>query len=168
MSSKVPNKADLLVYKALKTAISQDKLRIYLDYGKINRPQSPVYDPWKSLLPILVPVLIGLALIIGVGVIFGLLFIGVMIEVFSVYFKKKIYRRLIERTKAYLVSGYENCEKLWEWGGIVLVNADNKTIGCVAPEGDWKDFVVINFADLMVDKENEDKKTDNQEQPSAA
>ena len=105
MSSKTPNKADLLVYKALKTAISQDKLRIYLDYGKINRPQSPVYDPWESLLPVLVPVLIGLALIIGVGVIFGLLFIGVMVEVFSVYFKKKIYRRLIERTKAYLVSG---------------------------------------------------------------
>ena len=168
MSSKAPNKADLLVYKALKTAISQDKLRIYLDYGKINRPQSPVYDPWESLLPVLVPVLIGLALIIGVGVIFGLLFIGVMVEVFSVYFKKKIYRRLIERTKAYLVSGYENCEKLWEWGGIVLVNADNKTIGCVAPEGDWKDFVVINFADFMVDKNNEDKKTDNQEQSSAA
>ena len=87
MSSKSPNKADLLVYKALKTAISQDKLRIYLDYGKINRPQSPVYDPWESLLPVLVPVLIGLALIIGVGVIFGLLFIGVMVEVFSVYFK---------------------------------------------------------------------------------
>ena len=48
------------------------------------------------------------------------------------------------------------------------MNADNKTIGCVAPEGDWKDFVVINFADLMVDKNNEDKKTDNQEQSSAA
>ena len=97
MTPKTPNKADLLVYKALKAAIGQDKLRIYLDYGKVNRPQSPI----------LIPVLIGLALIIGVGVIFGLLFIGVMIEVFSVYFKKKIYRRLIERTKNYLVSGYE-------------------------------------------------------------
>ena len=64
MTTKTPNKADLLVYKALKTAISQDKLRIYLDYGKINRPQSPVYDPWESLLPVLVPVLIGLALIL--------------------------------------------------------------------------------------------------------
>lgn len=94
MTPKTPNKADLLVYKALKAAIGQDKLRIYLDYGKVNRPQSPVYDPWESLLPILIPVLIGLALIIGVGVIFGLLFIGVMIEVFSVYFKKKIYRRI--------------------------------------------------------------------------
>lgn len=168
MTPKTPNKADLLVYKALKAAIGQDKLRIYLDYGKVNRPQSPVYDPWESLLPILIPVLIGLALIIWVGVIFGLLFIGVMIEVFSVYFKKKIYRRLIERTKNYLVSGYENCEKLWAWGGIVLVNADNKTIGCVAPEGDWKDFVVINFADLMVDKNNENKGTEAAEESSAA
>ena len=128
MTPKTPNKADLLVYKALKAAIGQDKLRIYLDYGKVNRPQSPVYDP----------------------------------------FKKKIYRRLIERTKNYLVSGYENCEKLWAWGGIVLVNADNKTIGCVAPEGDWKDFVVINFADLMVDKNNENKGTEAAEESSAA
>ena len=84
MTPKTPNKADLLVYKALKAAIGQDNLRIYLDYGKVNRPQSPVYYPWESLLPILIPVLIGLALIIGVGVIFGLLFIGVMIEVFKI------------------------------------------------------------------------------------
>lgn len=33
-SKKKPNKADLLVYKALNRAIEADKLRIYLDYGK--------------------------------------------------------------------------------------------------------------------------------------
>ena len=62
-------------FHALKAAVNQDKLRIYLDYGKINRPLSPVYDPWECLLPILIPVLIGLLLIVCVGVIFGLLFI---------------------------------------------------------------------------------------------
>ena len=42
--------------------------------------------------------------------------IKVDINDFRSDFKKKIYRRLIERTKNYLVSGYENCEKLWAWG----------------------------------------------------
>lgn len=53
----------MLIYKALNRAIENDRLRIYLDYGKINRLGSPVYDPWECLLPILVPVLVGLLLI---------------------------------------------------------------------------------------------------------
>lgn len=157
-----PNRADELVYNALKAAVDQDKLRIYLDYGKVNRPQSPVYDPWECLLPILVPVLIGLALVVCVGVIFGLLFIAGMIVIYSTYFKKKLHHRLIDKTKKYMISSFENCEKLWNWGGIVMVNADNKTVGCVAPEGDWKEFVIKNFSDLMVKKEN-DKKTEQPE-----
>lgn len=168
MSVKSVNKANVLVYKALKTAISQDKLRLYLDYGKINRPQSPVYDPWETLLPILVPVLIGLALIVSVGVIVGLLCIGVLVQIFSVYFKKKIYRRVVDRTKNYLMSGYDNCEKLWNWGGIVLVNTDNKKVGCVAPDGDWKEFVIINYSDLMIEKKSENKELDSEEATSAA
>ncbi len=148
---KKPSKADKLIFKALKKAVDEDKLRIYLDYGKINRPTSPVYDPWECLLPILVPVLIGLVLILSVGVFFGLAFIIAMIFVYSTYFKKKTHRHLIERTKKHLVESYKNCEELWVFGGIILVNAENKKQGCVAPEGDWKEFVVKNFSDFMID-----------------
>jgi len=42
-----PSKADLLIYKALNKAIEKDQLRIYLDYGKINRPGSPSMTPGK-------------------------------------------------------------------------------------------------------------------------
>ena len=130
MTKKQHNRADELTYHALVKAVEADKLRIYLDYGKINRPLSPVYNPWETLLPILLPILLGLILIIGVGVIFGLLFIIGMILVYSGVVKKKLYQRIIARTK---------------------VNADNKKSGCVAPEGDWKEFVVKNFADLMIE-----------------
>ena len=61
-----PSKADLLIYKALNKAIEKDQLRIYLDYGKINRPGSPVYDAWENLLPVLTPVLTGLILKLSV------------------------------------------------------------------------------------------------------
>ena len=164
--TKSPSRADMMKFHALKSAVAQDKLRIYLDYGKVNRPLSPVYDPWECLLPILIPVLIGLLLIISVGVIFGLLFITGMIFVYTTYFKKKIYRRLIERTKAYLTSNYQNCQTLWNFGGIVLVNAENKAIGCVAPVGDWKEFVVLNYSELMLDKEKE--KSSDEKDTSAA
>lgn len=160
---KKPSKADLLIYKALNKAVEDDQLRIYLDYGKINRPSSPVYDPWECLLPILAPILIGLVLIVSVGVLFGLLFIISMILVYSAYFKKKIYRRLIERTKSYITDNYDNCDNLWNFGGLVFVNAANKKLGCVSPDGDWKEFVVRNFSEYMT--ENKEEKTD--ETPTA-
>ncbi len=160
---KKPNKAEKLIYKALVKAVEQNRLRIYLDYGKINRPGSPVYDPWENLLPILVPVLIGLILIISAGVFFGLLFIVAMILIYSTYFKKKVYRRLIERTKGYLVSDYANCQELWDCGGIVLVNAENKKSGCVSPEGDWKEFVINNFAEYMTGEEKKQPQEENKQ-----
>lgn len=161
------SRADKLTFHALQKAVELDKLRIYLDYGKINRPGSPVYNAWECLLPILIPILIGLMLIISAGILFGLLFIAIMTIVYSTYFKKKNYRKVIERTKSHLVSSYENCENLWKFGGLVLVNAENKKIGCVSPEGDWKEFVVINFSDLMIDsKEPKDQQT-NEEKPTA-
>lgn len=149
-----PSKADCLIYKALKKAIEKDQLRLYLDSGKVNRPGSPVYDVWESLLPVLTPVVIGLILILAVSVIFGLSFIVGMIFIYSTYFKKKTHRYLIERTKTYLTGSYENLEKLWNFGGIVLAAANNKKVGCIAPEGDWKEFVVRNFSDYMTDKED--------------
>lgn len=155
--TKKPSKADLLIYKALNTAIEKDRLRIYLDYGKINRPGAPVYDPWECLLPILVPVLIGLLLIVSVGVIFGLFFIVAMNLLYSTYFKKKVYRRLIERTKNYITQSFENCDSLWNFGGLVFVNAGNKKLGCVSPDGDWKDFVVLNFSEYMTETKTEEQ-----------
>jgi len=88
-----------------------------------------------------------------------------MIMIYTAYFKKKVDRCLIQRTKDYFTSSYDNCVKLWEFGGIVLVNAQDKKSGCVSPEGDWKEFVVRNFADYMVETENTpaDKAADNEQ-----
>ena len=168
--NKKPNKAERLIYKALQTAISEDKLRLYLDYGKINRPGSPVYDPWENLLPLLIPATLGLFLILAAGVVFGLLFIVAGIMIYSTYFKKKVYLRLISRTKNFITSNYDNCQKLWDFGGIVLVNAADKKHGCVSPEGDWKEFVVQNFADYMVNspkKDSADEKPEETAKPAA-
>lgn len=164
------SKADRMAFRALKTAVEKDQLRLYMDYGKVNRPGSPIYNPWECLLPILIPVFIGLILIILVGVIFGLLFIVAMIMVYSTYFKKKMYHKVIERTKAYLISSYDSCETLWQYGGIVLVNAADKKLGCVAPEGDWKEFVILNYADYMLENSTPkvEEKEENEKDAKAA
>lgn len=149
---KKPSKADQLIYKALKTAIEQDKLRIYFDYIKLNRPGSMVYNPWESLLPVLIPAFIGLLLIVTFNIIFGLFFMAIMVFASSQYFRKKFHHNLIDRTKMLITKSYESLEELWGFGGIVFVNASDKKQGCVSPAGDWKEFVVKNFADYMVDK----------------
>ena len=69
--------------------------------------------------------------------------------------KKKLEQKLFERTKELLLSDYDNFCKLWDFGGIVLVNAENKKLGCIAPDGDWKEFVIKNYADLMIEKKEE-------------
>ena len=168
MSKTQKNRAEVLAFNALQKAVAQDKLRLYLDYGKINRPSSPVYNPWENLLPILVPVLIGLLLILSVGVIFGLSFIIAMILVYNYYFRKKQDHKIIERTKAYLTKDLEQCKEIWKFGGLVLVNADDKKQGCVSPDGDWKDFVVLNFSDLMLDKPSAAEEETKDEQTTAA
>lgn len=145
------SKATVLIYKALTKAVEEDKLRIYLDYAKINKTTCPVYNPWESLLPILIPIVIGLLMIIFVGVFWGLTFIILMILAYSAHFKKIAHKKLIARTKSYIIESLDKCEELWNFGGIIFVNKDNKKIGCVSPEGDWKEFVVINFSQYMTD-----------------
>ena len=159
MATKIISRANQLTYHALQKAIENNKLKVLLDYGKINRPQSPIYNPWENLLPVLVPVLIGVILIIFVSVIFGLLFIIGMTLVYAHILKKKLYKRIIERTNKYIITSYENCDELWNFGGLIFINNDNKEIGCVSPAGDWKDFIINNFSDLMIDKvENSETK----------
>ena len=162
---KQPNKADLLIYKAFSTALQQNLLRLYLDTSKLNRPTSPVYNPWENLLPLLIPMIVGVILIISVSCFFGLAFIIGMVLVYNYYIKKIIDKHLLERTKNFVALDYQHCQELWDFGGLVLATAQNKKIGCIAPDGDWKDFIVQNFADFMTDKKEENDHTN--EQPAA-
>lgn len=146
------NKADKLVFKALQKAVEEDKLHICLINSKINVPGSPVYNPWENLLPILIPVLAGLLLIWLSGILWGVVFMTAGIMLSSNLVKKELERRLFDRAKSFLTADYESCNTLWNFGGIVLVKADNKKQGCIAPEGNWREFVILNFAEFMTEK----------------
>ena len=153
---KKTNKADILIFKALQKAIAEDRLHLCLISSKINVPGSPVYNPWEVLLPALLPVVLGLFLIWAAGILWGLAFMVAGIMLSSNLVRKKLEQRLFDRTRALLTADYDSCCRLWEFGGIVLVNAVDKSQGCIAPDGNWKEFVVLHFADLMTDKKTEE------------
>lgn len=146
------NKADQLVYKALQKAIADDKIHLCLITSKINIPGSPIYNPWECLLPILIPASLGLLLIWLVGILTGIILMTVGIFLTSNLIRKKMEHRLLDRALQTATSGYTSFCELWDFGGLVLVKTDDKQRGCISPEGDWKEFVVLHFADLMVDK----------------
>lgn len=146
------NRADKLVFKALQKAIAEDKLHICLISSKINVPGSPVYNPWENLLPVFIPVMSGLFLIWLAGILWGLIFMTAGIVLSSHLVKKEMEQRLFNRAKSFLTSDYESCCTLWDFGGIVLVKADDKRQGCIAPEGNWREFVILNFSEFMTEK----------------
>ncbi|MCQ2741403.1 MAG: hypothetical protein MJ210_04740 [Alphaproteobacteria bacterium] len=152
------NKADFLVYKALQRAFDEDMLHLCLINSKVNVPGSPIYNPWEMLLPTLCPLAIGLFLIWIVGILWGLVFMVAGLLLSANVVKRKMEQRLFERAKKMIVSDYESCCNLWDFGGIVLVKAEDKKQGCIAPDGNWKDFVVLNFSDLMTEKQEDEKK----------
>ncbi len=160
--TKRMNKADSLVFKALQKAIAEDKVHICLINSKINVPGSPVYNPWEVLLPILCPVLLGLLIIWLVGILWGLVVMIAGIMLSSNFVKKKMEQRLWERAKKMLIRDYASCCDLWSFGGIVLIKTDDKKHGCLAPEGNWKDFVVLHFSDLMTEKSESSAETENE------
>lgn len=165
--SKRINKADSLVFKALQKAVAEDKLHICLISSKVNVPGSPVYNPWEALLPVLLPVLCGLVLIGAVGILLGLAFMIAGIMLSSNLVKKKMEQRLSLRARDLLTSDYEACNQLWDFGGIVLVKADDKKQGCISPEGNWKEFIILNFADLMTDKKADIKADEAKDEKAA-
>lgn len=155
--TKRANKADLLIYKALQKAIAEDKIHVCLITSKINIPGSPIYKPWECLLPILVPVLLGLILIWAAGILTGIILMTAGIFLSSNLIKKKLEHRLLERALQEVTADYRSFCDLWDFGGLVFVKTDDKQRGCISPEGDWKEFVVKYFADFMVDKKTEEK-----------
>ena len=153
------NRADRLTFKALQKAIAKDELQIALINSKINIPSSPVYNPWEILLPSLIPAVLGLFLIWLVGIIFGLIFMVAGILLSSNLIKKKMEQRLFERSKQFFVSDYNSCNELWDFGGIVLVNSADKKQSCVSPEGNWKEFVVLNYSQYMIEPKQQETTT---------
>ena len=154
------NKADLLKFKALIKALDSDKIKFIVDYNVLHRPGSPVYNPWDALLPLLFIVLISLSVIFSCGAYIGLLTLVIGFIIYIYIIKKILTKFLKNKVQKYMVKNPVNWNKIWDFGGVVLVSNINNQ-GVVSPTNDWKEFIVINFSELMIDDGKDEEEKEN-------
>ncbi|MCK5296223.1 MAG: hypothetical protein KAJ75_04975 [Alphaproteobacteria bacterium] len=145
-------RVDKLHYKALKIAIETGQVKLVTLDKLLNCAGSPVYNPWDNLMPLLVPILLGLAVLVLIGVIWGLVVMLSGLVVYVLYFRSHIAQTINHRAVLMAISSYESWLSLWKNEGIAVVMSHDSKIGCKSPDGDWKTFVVLNVSELMTKK----------------
>ena len=77
----VPTREQQFAFQALQQALTEEKAFIRIDFKRLNRYNSPFFNPWENLLPLIAVVLISFAimftdnLIIGLSVLVFLIFL---------------------------------------------------------------------------------------------
>lgn len=159
------NKADILKFKALIKALDSEKVKFVVDYNVLHKPGSPIYNPWDALLPLLVLVVGSLFIMLLEGAYIGLfaLVIGFLLYIYGV--KKLLTKYLRKKAQKYMVKNPLCWNKIWDFGGVALMSTSSKA-GVSSPDGDWQDFIVLNFSELMVD-DGEPVKEENDEEENS-
>ncbi|MBB4286537.1 hypothetical protein [Roseospira goensis] len=130
---------DYRLHERLTEAYMADRVRIQVDFNRLNRTGSPVFDPWENVLPLLALILASLTvmpfnLVAGTLVLVGAMF------VYAFLVRPWIARRLRARTIENMLKNAHNWQVLWSYGGVVVTLSDNPRIGVVSPGGDWRAF----------------------------
>lgn len=153
----VPTREQQFAFQALQQALTEEKAFIRIDFKRLNRYNSPFFNPWENLLPLIAIVLISFAimftdnLIIGLSVLVFLIFLYIILLPFILtpIMHARVLKRIVPRMEKFLVA--------WYYGGISLVLNADSSIVCKAPLGNWEAFVQEYFPDLILpDKRNED------------
>ena len=156
MSSNVPPKAgekkrDRALYARLVESYHADRIGIFVDFDRLNRPRSPVWDPWENVGPLLLILIGSLALMFFVHLLVGtgVMVLGVLLYLFLVrpWIAQRLYRRAIDAA----TDNLHNWNILWKLGGLVIaLNYMNKT-RCVSPDGDWRAFVTRYLPEMEME-----------------
>lgn len=130
---------DYKLHERLTEAYMADRIRIQVDFMRLNRKGSPVFDPWENVLPLLVLIL-GSLMVMPFNLVAGtLVLIGSMFA-FAFLVRPWIARRLRDRTIENMLKNAHNWQVIWSYGGIVVTLTNNPRIGVIAPVGNWRAF----------------------------
>lgn len=145
------NRADILKFNAIKKALLEGRVLLLIDFGLLNHKKSPFFNPWENLIPLLLVTIFSLIMM------FSSLLAGILILLAGIIGYLKIFPIVMkdfmkQRVLLFLTKSIEDWDKCWSIKGITLVASDNPRIFCRSCDDNWRDFVVINFADFMVDK----------------
>lgn len=154
----VPTREQQFTFLALQKALTNGAAFVRIDFRRLNRHNSPFFNPWENVLPLVVVMLISFGLmftdnlIIGVCVLVLLvaLYVILMPYILTPVMRARVVKRIVPRMEKFLIA--------WRYGGIALVLNADPSVECRAPLGNWEKFVKDYFADLTVADEKEEAK----------
>ena len=154
----VPTREQQFAFLALQKALTNGAAFVRIDFRRLNRHNSPFFNPWENVLPLVAVMLISFGLmftgnlIIGVCVLVLLvaLYVILMPYILTPVMRARVVKRIVPRMEKFLIA--------WRYGGIALVLNADPSVECRAPLGNWEKFVKDYFADLTVADEKEEAK----------
>lgn len=154
----VPTREQQFTFLALQKALTNGAAFVRIDFRRLNRHNSPFFNPWENVLPLVAVMLISFGLmftdnlIIGVCVLVLLvaLYVILMPYILTPVMRARVVKRIVPRMEKFLIA--------WRYGGIALVLNADPSVECRAPLGNWEKFVKDYFADLTVADEKEEDK----------
>ncbi len=141
------DKASLLMFETLVKALQNGEVTLEIKYDYLNNVRSPVYNPWETVLPLIIVLIIALMIMLGVGIIWGMAVMAVGLVLYRLLLKPVLEKRLHERLLRFLSSGYQNWLTMWEFGGFTLIRENAFKTRCEAPKGNWKEFTALNLSE---------------------
>ena len=154
----VPTREQQFTFLALQKALTNGAAFVRIDFRRLNRHNSPFFNPWENVLPLVAVMLISFGLmftdnlIIGVCVLVLLvaLYVILMPYILTPVMRARVVKRIVPRMEKFLIA--------WRYGGIALVLNADPSVECRAPLGNLEKFVKDYFADLTVADEKEEAK----------
>lgn len=133
-------KRDEELYAAMKAAYEHHMLDVVGNLKFLNHPQSPVYNPWDNVGPLLALILISLFIMMIDKLLWGTLsfLVSALIYIFAV--RRWIAWRLHRRLVGLALRDLPTFKALWKLNGVSLVWAGYPPDFCHAPKGDWMKF----------------------------
>ncbi|KAA5604314.1 hypothetical protein F1188_16610 [Roseospira marina] len=130
---------DYRLHGRLIEAFMADRIKIVVDFNRLNRTGSPVFNPWENVVPLLCLILASLAVMAFNLVAGTLVLIGAMFA-YAFFVRPWIAQRLRTRTIENMLKNAHNWQVIWSIGGVVVTLTSNPRIGVVAPAGNWRAF----------------------------
>jgi hypothetical protein len=131
--------------------LRENRLRLGVNIGLMNRPGSPVFRRVETALPIF----LGIMGVVG-GVALGGLALGLValmagLGVWFLVVLPRMKDQVYERTLGYVTGDVAHFLAAWEAGAITLERGGEE---CRPPEGDWQGFVRATLTAREQDRED--------------
>lgn len=134
--------AEEQLFQALRTAYIARRVVIRTDGLHLSRPDSPAYDTWDQLAPLMMLMVLAMTVMLFFGLAIGLGAMTVAILVYIFGMRTWVSMRIQQRVEDLGLRTVPAWKTLWKYGGIALVRTDPLgTVPCVAPNGDWRAFM---------------------------